>query len=117
MRVLIADDERVYARTLSELVQAAGHEVVETVHSGLDAIRSYRQHKPQVVLMDFQMMKLNGLTACRNILSDDPKGRILFLSGNAGHEALQPQSSGAVAVLQKPIAFSTLEQVLHDAAA
>ncbi len=115
--MLIADDEPAFAKVLSEMVRAAGHEVVGTVHSGLEAIRSYRQHKPQVVLMDFQMTRLNGLTACRNILSDDPKGRILFLSGMAEYDALEPKFSGAVAVLRKPIAFSQLEQVLHDAAA
>ena len=115
MRVLIADDERVYARALAEMVRSGGHEVVDVVHSGLDAIRSYRRHKPEVVIMDFQMMKLNGLTACRNILSVDPKGRILLLSGAAESAQLAPRCSGAVAVLQKPIGLARLEQVLHDA--
>ncbi|MBA2436286.1 MAG: response regulator [Chthoniobacterales bacterium] len=57
---------------LAELVRSCGHEVVAVVHSGLDAIRAYRQQKPDVVLMDFAMAHLNGLTACRNILSEDP---------------------------------------------
>jgi CheY-like chemotaxis protein len=114
VRVLIADDERTFARTLAEMVRCGGHEVVDVVHCGLDAIRSYRQHKPEVVLMDFRMTKLNGLTACRNILSDDPKGRIVFLSANAECEQLAPRSSGAISVLQKPIGLATLEQALHD---
>ena len=97
------------------MVRCGGHEVVDVVHSGLDAIRSYRQHKPEVVLMDFHMTKLNGLTACRNILSEDPNGRILFLSGAAEYAELAPRFSGAVGVLQKPIALAKLEQVLHDA--
>ncbi len=115
MRVLIADDEREFARTLAEMVRHAGHEVVDIVHSGLDAIRAYRRHKPEVVLMDFKMGKLNGLTACRNILSDDPAGRILFLSGLSEHRDLAPEWSGAFAVLQKPIGYAILEQVLQDA--
>jgi CheY-like chemotaxis protein len=114
VRVLIADDERTFARALAEMVRCGGHEVVDVVHSGLDAIRSYRRHKPEVVLMDFQMTRLNGLTACRNILSDDPKGRIVFLSATAENEQLAPRSSGAVGVLQKPIGLAMLEQVLHD---
>lgn len=114
VRVLIADDEKAFASTLAEMIRLSGHEVVAVVHSGLDAIRSYRQHKPQVVLMDFAMMRLNGLTACRNILSEDPKGRILFLSGMAEYGALEPRQSGAVGVLQKPIGFAMLEQVLQD---
>lgn len=114
--MLIADDERAFALLLAEMVRTGGHEVVDVVHSGLDAIRSYRRHKPQIVLMDFAMARLNGLTACRNILSDDPSVRILFLSGLSEHRDLAPQSSGALAVLQKPIGFAMLEQVLNDAA-
>lgn len=115
VRVLIADDERAFARMLAEMVRTGGHEVVDVVHSGLDAIRSYRKHKPQIVLMDFAMERLNGLTACRNILSVDPSGLILFISGLSEQRALAPQSSGALAVLQKPIGFALLEQVLSEA--
>ena len=81
MRVLIADDEKAFSGVLADLVRSCGHEVVGIVHSGLDAIRSYRQHKPDVVLMDFAMAHLNGLTACRNILSEDPEGGISFSRG------------------------------------
>ena len=116
MRVLIADDEKSFSTVLAALVHSCGHEVVSVVHSGLDAIRSYRLHKPDVVLMDFAMARLNGLTACRNILSDDPDGCVLFLSGLSERTELTPESSGALAVLQKPITRMRLEQVLNDAA-
>lgn len=118
MRVLIADDEKAFSSVLTELVRSCGHEVISVVHSGLDAIRSYRQHRPDIVLMDFAMAKLNGLTACRHILSNDPDGCVLFLSGSGVGEqsGLTPQSSGAVAVLQKPINRARLEQALNDVA-
>lgn len=115
MRVLIADDEKAFSGVLADLVRSCGHEVVGIVHSGLDAIRSYRQHKPDVVLMDFAMAHLNGLTACRNILSEDPEGCILFLSGLSERSELTPEYSGALAVLQKPISRAQLEQVLNEA--
>ncbi len=115
MRVLIADDEKAFSAVLADLVGSCGHEVVGIVHSGLDAIRSYRQHKPDVVLMDFAMAHLNGLTACRNILSEDPGGCILFLSGLSERSELTPEYSGALAVLQKPISRPRLEQALNEA--
>ena len=117
MRVLIADDEKSFSTVLTALVHSCGHEVVGVVHSGLDAIRSYRQLKPDVVLMDFAMARLNGLTACRNILSEDPDGCVLFLSGVSERTELTPESTGALAVLQKPITRTRLEQVLNEAAA
>ena len=112
MRVLIADDEKGVATVLAELVRTCDHEVVDVVSSGLEAIRAYQRHKPDVVLMDFRMSRLNGLTACRNILCGDPEGRIVFLSGASTATELSPQASGAVAVLQKPIAIDTLKTLL-----
>ena len=117
MRVLIADDEKAFSTVLADLVRACGHEAVDVVHTGLDAIRAYRRCKPDVVLMDFAMDRLNGLTACRNILSEDPNACILFLSGLSERDQLIPQSSGAMAVLPKPISRARLEEVLNDTAA
>ena len=116
MRVLIADDEKSFSTVLADLVRACGHEVVSVVHTGLDAIRAYRRYKPDVVLMDFAMDRLNGLTACRNILSDDPSACIVFLSGLTDRSELTPEYSGAQAVLQKPITRARLEEALNNAA-
>jgi len=113
VRVLIADDERTFARTFAALVRSCDHEVVDVVFSGLEAIRSYHRHRPDVVLMDYKMARLNGLTACRNILSSDPEGRIIFLSGQSDAGDLEPPLSGAVASLKKPIKLHELQEVLQ----
>lgn len=113
MRILIADDERSFATTFAELVANCGHEVVDVVFSGLDAIKAYHRHRPDIVLMDFNMARLNGLTACRNILSSDPAGRIVFLSGIGDAASLGPEASGAVGFLQKPVKAEQLEELLR----
>ena len=111
MRVLIVDDDKVFARLLAQLVGVCQHEVVDVVSSGLEAIRSYQKNKPDVVLMDFDMEKLNGLTACRNILSHDPAARVVFVTGIASEMDLSPAYSGAIAVLSKPIAVQQLKEL------
>ena len=68
MRVLIADDEKGVGSTLSALVVRCGHEVVQIVGSGWEAIQAYSRLKHDVVLMDFSMPRLNGATAARMIL-------------------------------------------------
>jgi CheY-like chemotaxis protein len=112
MRVLIVDDDKLFAGILAQLVGVCQHQVVDIVSSGLEAIRSYQKNKPDVVLMDFNMDKLNGITACRNILSNDPAGRVIFLSGIASDMDLSPAYTGAVAVLSKPIAVKQLKETL-----
>ena len=114
MRVLIADDERCFATSFAALLQSWQHEVVDVVFSGLAAIRSYHRTRPDVVLLDYNMAKLNGLTACRNILSSDPDGRIVFLTGIGEAADLAPNASGAVRVLQKPIKSEQLQELLEE---
>jgi two-component system chemotaxis response regulator CheY len=115
MRVLIADDEKTVGTSLAELVAHCHHEVVEVVGSGLEAIQAYTRHRPDVVLMDYWMTKLNGATACRNILAKDPSARVILVSGWAPTTDLS--DSGAVAVLSKPIGMFVLEEALNAAAA
>jgi two-component system chemotaxis response regulator CheY len=111
MRVLIADDQKSVGTTLAELVRRCQHDVVEIVGSGLEAIQAYGRHHPDVVLMDYQMPKLNGATACRNIVAKYPGARVILVSGSPKEIA----DSGAVAVLIKPIQLDRLYAALHDA--
>lgn len=114
MRILIADDQKSVGTTLAALVSHCEHEVVEVVGSGLEAIHAYSRHRPDVVLMDYWMSKLNGATACRNILAMDPAARIILVSGfSPGRDATD---AGAIAVLSKPVGLRQLEEALATAA-
>ena len=115
MRVLIADDQRSVGTALSALVVRCQHEVVEVVGSGLEAIQAYTRHQPDVVLMDYWMPRLNGATACRNILAKYPHARVILISGsNITNEIID---SGAIAILTKPVELQQLYAALYDAAA
>jgi two-component system chemotaxis response regulator CheY len=114
MRVLIADDQKSVGTTLAELVSHCDAEVVEVVASGLEAIQAYNRHHPDIVLMDYCMSKLNGATACRNILAKDPDARVVLVSGRCGPRDVA--DSGAAAMLAKPIALGRLAEVLHAVA-
>jgi two-component system chemotaxis response regulator CheY len=111
MRVLIADDQRGVGTTLAALVARCDHEVVEVVSSGFEAIQAYHRHRPDMVLMDYYMPRLNGATACRNILSRYPAANVILVSGVAGAEELS--HSGAIAVLSKPIDLARLKILLN----
>jgi len=115
MRILIADDQRSVGTTLAAMVADCQHEVVEVVGSGLEAIQAYDKYKPDIVLMDYWMAKLNGATACRNILAKDPTARIILVSAWAPAHDLAAES-GAIAVLSKPVDLQRLEAALADAA-
>ena len=113
MRVLIADDQKSVGTTLAHLVSECNHEVVEVVGSGLEAIQAYTRYNPDVVLMDYWMAKLNGGTACRNILAKDPSARVILVSGWSHLKDID--HSGAVSVLSKPVDIDQLEYALNNA--
>src|SRR5204863_3710582 len=110
MRVLIADDQKGVGATLAALVAECDHEVVEVVGSGFEAIQAYHRLRPDVVLMDYFMPRLNGATACRNILSRYPDANVILVSAVADAEDLR--NSGAIAILAKPIDLAKLRVVL-----
>ena len=114
--MLIAEDDKAVAGTLAAMVRSSKHEVVEIVGSGLDAIHAYERHKPDVVIMDYLMSRLNGVTACRNILAKDHTARIILVSGAIGPKELSVSHSGAIAILQKPVSVAQIEQVLDTLA-
>jgi two-component system chemotaxis response regulator CheY len=114
MRVLIADDQPSAATLLAELVSQCRNEVVEIVGSGLEAIHAYERHLPDVVLMDYRMAKLNGVTACRHILAKDPGAKIILVTGCP--PTCDLAELGAIAILTKPVHLHRLYEVLHVAA-
>ena len=111
MRVLIADDQKNVGTSLAELVRFCQHEVVEVVGTGLEAIHAFDRHRPDVVLMDYRMPKLNGVTACRNIMAKYPSARVILVSGSPQDIA----DSGAIDVLIKPVALDQLYAALYRA--
>src|SRR5947209_11361292 len=113
MRVLIADDQKNVGATLANLVSECSHEVVGVVGSGLEAIKAYNRHHPDVVLMDYWMGKLNGGTACRNILAKNPGAKVILVSG--WQHLKDVDHSGAVGILAKPVDIQQLDDALNTA--
>lgn len=117
MRILIADDDRAFAEYLSALVWACGHEVAATVTAGgLAALQSFREHQPDLLLLDVMMPQFNGFTVCQQILSRDPQARIILMSGLVAAEYPSIASSGALAFIRKPFTFAEFERILNSTA-
>jgi DNA-binding NarL/FixJ family response regulator len=81
LRILIADDHEIVRQGLRSLVEShAGWEVCGEAVDGWDSVHKTRALNPDVVALDIGMPNLNGLDAAREILNENPKAKILFLT-------------------------------------
>ena len=64
--------------------------------------------------MDYWMPKLNGATACRNILAKNPSAHVILVSGWSPPD--HARASGALAILPKPVDLDRLNATLHAVA-
>lgn len=80
MRVLVVDDDYLVAVSLKTILEAEQITVSGIGQSGEDAVRLYREQKPDVLLMDIRMTGMTGLDAAEQILKEDGDAKILFLT-------------------------------------
>jgi|HubBroStandDraft_2_1064218.scaffolds.fasta_scaffold270662_1 DNA-binding NarL/FixJ family response regulator len=112
IRVLAVDDHPIFRQGITSLL--ADHpdmRVVAEASSGLDAVRQFRAHKPDVTLMDLQMPEMNGLDAISSIRGEFPHAKIIVLTTYSGDvQVLRALKAGAYAYLLK----NTLHKDLVD---
>ena len=79
MKVMIVDDSEQVRRLIISFIGDLVSEFVECV-DGSEALSAYAEHRPDLVLMDYSMKKMNGFEATREIKRDFPNARIVIVS-------------------------------------
>ena len=112
IRVLIADDQRVVRDGLATLLGLLDDvEIVATAADGVEAVERACAERPDIVLMDLRMPRLEGADATRQILASVPETRVLVLTTYADDEFLFPAlQAGARGYLTKD---ATAEEIEH----
>lgn len=81
IRVLLVDDHAVVRAGLTAILEAEPDiEIVAETGDGLSAVNLYREHVPDVVVMDLRMPVLDGIAALTRIRAEHPGARVLLLS-------------------------------------
>ena len=79
MKVLIVEDSESVRQTIKRVIKAQVDEFVEC-SDGAEALASYRQHHPDVVLMDIEMASVDGLKATREIKEAFSEAHVVIVS-------------------------------------
>ncbi|MGW6686273.1 response regulator [Streptomyces sp. NPDC054961] len=79
-RVVIADDQELVRTGFRLILTARGIDVVGVAADGVEAVSEVRRLRPDVVLLDIRMPRLDGLEAARQIIADAPECRVIMLT-------------------------------------
>jgi two-component system CheB/CheR fusion protein len=114
LRILVADDNRDAASTLTMVLKMMGNDV-HTVHDGEQVVLAAAQWRPQVVLCDIGMPKMNGYEACRSI-RQQPWGHDMVMIAVTGwgreEDKRQAKEAGFDRHMVKPIEHQALMRML-----
>jgi DNA-binding NarL/FixJ family response regulator len=103
IRILVTDDYAAWRRQVRLLLQARPEwQVIVEASDGLDAVEKAQTVKPDLILLDIGLPKLNGIEAARRIKQLSPSSRIIFLSQNNGLDIVRAAlSTGARGYVRK----------------
>lgn len=79
MTILIVEDNP----TVRRLIRRATSDIADCVvecEDGADSLEAYIRHRPTIVLMDVRMPRMDGLTATRRLLREDPAAKVIILT-------------------------------------
>lgn len=108
-RVLIVDDSAFMRHVLRDIIEGAGHEVVQEAKTGEEAVALHKKLRPDLVTLDLVMPGEGGQAALRSILEEDPEARVIVVSAVGQRpdvdEAIE---TGAADFLVKPFEKETV---------
>ena len=115
-KILIADDDLEMLETLSSMLEEEGFALI-MAENGLEAVELARKELPALVMLDIHMPKMDGLTACKEIKSDDVTRSVpvvmLTVEGSI-NEIQQAITYGAKTYITKPSSKAEILKVLKS---
>lgn len=102
-RVVIGDDEGIIRMDLGEMLREAGHHIVGEAADGVQALALVREKRPDIVLLDIRMPKLDGIHAARMIGYEHIAPVVLLTAYHRQDMVMQAGESGVFGYLVKPI--------------
>jgi DNA-binding NarL/FixJ family response regulator len=118
VRVIVVDDQALVREGLMTLLDAvADITPVASAADGEEAVALAARHRPDVVLMDLRMPKLDGVEATRRILETRPETEIVVLTTHADEASiLDALRAGARGYLTKDAGIAEISRAVHAAA-
>jgi DNA-binding NarL/FixJ family response regulator len=118
VRVVIAEDESLFVEAVEALLELDERiEVVGRARDGLEALRLVATVRPDVILMDLDMPRINGIGATRRITADYPLTQVVIVTASIEQEDVdRARDAGAAADITKDRVATDLAETLVEIA-
>ena len=103
-RVLVAEDEALIRLDLVEMLREEGYQVVGEAGDGQEAVRLAEELRPDLVILDIKMPKMDGIEAASNIAGDRIAPVVILTAFSQRDLVERARDAGAMAYLVKPFA-------------
>ena len=115
LKIIIADDEALIRMDLKEMLTAAGHEIIAEGVNGEEALAAARELRPDLVIMDVKMPRMDGLTAAK-LINEEQLAPVLLLTAYSQKDIVeQAKEAGVLAYIVKPVREEQLFPALEIA--
>ncbi len=114
--ILVVDDELFFRELLRNILEKAGFTVVAEAADGIEAVEKYREHRPDIIIMDIFMPGKHGIDATKEIVSFDGNARVLICSGVGFNDDVEAAlQAGAKDVVLKPFIPEEIVEIINKA--
>lgn len=115
IRILAVDDHHIFRQGIAALLaDQTDMQLVAEASSGVEAIRQFRLHNPDITLMDLQMPEMGGLDAMITLRGEYPEAKIIVLTTYSGDvQVLRALKAGARAYLLKNTLHKDLVETIR----
>jgi two-component system, response regulator PdtaR len=117
IRLIIAEDDYLVCEEIKRILRDSAYEVVGEAGNGLEAINLVAQLRPDAVLMDIMMPKMDGLTATQHITEQNPTPIVIMTAYETADLVVAASKAGAAAFLTKPPVLEEIERAVTIALA
>jgi len=114
VKILVVDDAAFMRIVLKDILKNLGYTNIIEASDGIMAIEQYKKFKPDLVTLDVNMPKMDGIQALKHIMSMDPKARVVMVTAVEQRFIVQEAiRTGAKDYIVKPFDRSMVATVIE----
>jgi len=116
--ILVVDDAQIIRASISKYMEGFGHSIIATAGNGEEGIVQFKEHSPDLVLMDISMPEVNGIKngidALCEIMKINPSAKVVMVTSQGEQRlVMEAISKGAKGYILKPVTKEKFQNIIE----